>query len=76
MSQAYKVIFECPNGPHTISLQRKSTKGTLSEPEVKKLFSNDEISCAAPRCGWHGKASKLKLRQIVPFNWIHSPAAV
>ncbi|HWG59035.1 MAG TPA: hypothetical protein VN661_08310 [Candidatus Acidoferrales bacterium] len=41
-----------------------------------KLFSQEEVACTAPRCGWHGKVSKLKLRQIVPFDWIYSPAAV
>jgi hypothetical protein len=55
-------------------LQRKSSKSTLSEVEAKALFVDEEITCQAPHCGWHGRASRLKLRQIVPFDWIYSPA--
>ena len=40
--------------------------------EAKKMFEGEEISC--DHCGWHGKVSKMRLRQIVPFNWIYSPA--
>jgi hypothetical protein len=74
MSKAYRVVFECPRGPHSINLQRKSSKSTLSEVEAKALFVDEEITCQAPHCGWHGRASRLKLRQIVPFDWIYSPA--
>ena len=38
------------------------------------MFAREEISCNEPGCGWHGKASRMKLRQIVPFDWIYSPA--
>jgi hypothetical protein len=38
----------------------------------KKMFEGEEISCG--HCGWHGKVSKMRLRQIVLFNWIYSPA--
>jgi len=72
MSNAYQVVFECPKGGHTVSLQRKSPKTSLSEVEAKKMFEGEEISCG--HCGWHGKVSKMRLRQIVPFNWIYSPA--
>ncbi len=72
MSKAYQVVFECPKGGHKVSLQRKSPKTSLSEVEAKKMFEGEEISCG--HCGWHGKVSKMRLRQIVPFNWIYSPA--
>jgi len=71
MSNAYQVVFECPKGGHKISLQRKSPKTSLSEVEVRKIFEGEEISC--DRCGWRGRVSKMRLRQILPFNWIYSP---
>jgi hypothetical protein len=74
MSQAYRVVFECPKGRHYINLQRKSAKASLSEIEAMEMFGNEEISCADPSCGWHGKASKTKLLRILPFNWILSHA--
>ena len=72
MSKAYKVVFECPKGGHKVTLQRKSPKTSLSEVEVKKMFEGEEISCG--HCGWHGKVSKMRVRQIVPFNWVYSAA--
>ncbi len=72
MNKAYQVVFECPKGGHKVSLQRKSSKTSLSEVEARKMFEGEEISCG--HCSWHGKVSKMRLRQIVPFNWIYSPA--
>jgi len=72
MSNAYQVVFECPKGGHKVSLQRKSPMPSLSEVEAREIFEGEEISCA--RCGWRGKVSKMRLRQIVPFTWIYSPA--
>lgn len=74
MSRAYRVVFECPKGRHSINLQRKCTKASLSEVEAMKMFGNVEIACVDPNCGWHGKASKTKLLRILPFDWIFSPA--
>ncbi len=74
MSKAYQLVFECPKGGHNVSLQRKSPKTSLSEVEAKRMLEDKEIFCDHPHCGWHGKASKMRLRQIVPFNWIYSPA--
>ena len=34
------------------------------------MFAGEEIYCDKPDCGWHGKASRLKLLQIVPFDWV------
>jgi transcription elongation factor Elf1 len=62
-SKAYQVVFECPKGGHKVR----------SEVEAKKMFDGEEISCG--HCGWHGKVSKMRLRQIVPFNWVYSPTA-
>jgi hypothetical protein len=74
MSQAYRMVFECPKGTHNINLQKKCTKPSLSETEAMEMFGDEEISCVNPNCGWHGKASKTKLLRILPFNWIFSPA--
>jgi hypothetical protein len=74
MSKAYQVVFACPKGTHSINLQRKCTKASLSEPEAMELFGNEEIYCQSPKCGWHGKVSKMKLLRILPFTWISSPA--
>jgi hypothetical protein len=74
MSKAYQVVFECPRGGHSIRVQRKSPKASLSEVEAKKMFAGEEIVCDQPGCGWHGKASKMRLHQIVRFDWIQSPA--
>jgi hypothetical protein len=74
MSLAYRMVFECPKGPHDINLQRKCTNTSLSEIQAMEMFGDEEISCTNPNCGWHGKASKTKLRRILPFNWIFSPA--
>jgi hypothetical protein len=74
MSKAYQVVFECPKGHHHIRVQRKSSKPSLSEVEAREMFANEEISCDQPGCGWHGKASRMRLHQIVPFDWIYSPA--
>jgi hypothetical protein len=75
MSNAYQVTFECPKGGHGISLQRRSCKPNLSEAEARKMFVGEEISCEQHNCGWHGKASRLKLLRIVPFDWILSRIA-
>lgn len=73
MSKAYQLVFECPKGGHNVSLQRKSRKTSLSEVEAKEMFEGVEISCG--HCDWHGKVSKMRLRQIVPFDWVYSPSA-
>ncbi|MFZ0634222.1 MAG: hypothetical protein WA755_13485 [Candidatus Acidiferrales bacterium] len=75
MSKAYQVVFECPKGPHTISVRRKSTKASLSEAEAMSMFAREQVACEHPGCGWRGKISKMKLRQIVPFEWIYSLAS-
>lgn len=75
MSKAYQIVFECPKGGHNINLQRKCTKTSLSETEAMTIFGNEEIFCASPKCGWHGKASKTKLLRILPFNWVFSSVA-
>jgi hypothetical protein len=75
MSQAFRIVFECPKGHHNINFQRKCAKASLSESEASKLFGDEEITCPHPDCGWHGKASKTKLVRILPFNWIFSPAS-
>lgn len=74
MSQAYRVVFECPKGHHNINLQKKCLKTALSEIEAMEMFGSEEIFCADPSCGWHGKAHKTRLLRILPFNWIFSPA--
>jgi len=73
MSQAYRIVFECPKGGHNINLQRKCPKPSLSEAEAKQIFGNEEISCTHSNCGWSGKAYKTKLLRILPFNWVFSP---
>jgi hypothetical protein len=75
MNKAYQVVFECPKGHHTINLQRKSTRASLSEKEAMKLFGNEVVSCPNPGCGWHGKASKTRVLRVLSFNWLYSPAA-
>jgi hypothetical protein len=75
MSKAYRIVFECPRGFHNINVQKKSPKSTLSEAEAKAMFVHEEILCNEPHCGWKGRAARLKLRQIVPFDWIYSPVA-
>jgi hypothetical protein len=74
MSRAYRVVFECPKGGHNINLQRKSPKTSLSEAEAREMFVGEVITCDQPHCGWHGKTSRIRLRQIVPFDWVYSPA--
>ena len=74
MNKAYRFVFVCPKGGHDISLERKCARASLSEVEAMELFVGEKISCASPQCGWRGKASKAKLRRILPFNWIFSPA--
>jgi hypothetical protein len=74
MSQAYRLVFECPKGGHNINVQRRSAKPSLTETEAKEMFKKEEITCGDPNCGWHGKASRTKLLRILPFNWILSPA--
>jgi hypothetical protein len=75
MSKAYSVVFECPRGSHTIKLQRKSTKSSLSEAEALKMFGEEVISCDSANCGWRGKVRKMRLLQILPFDWVLSPAS-
>lgn len=75
MSNAYQVVFECPKGGHAISLQRKSRKADISEAEVRAMFNGEQVACDQPNCGWRGKATRLKLLRIVPFDWILSPRA-
>jgi hypothetical protein len=75
MSQAYRVVFECPKDRYNINVQKKSPKASLSEDEAMEMFANEEISCTNPNCGWRGKASKTKVLRILPFNWIFSPAS-
>jgi len=74
MSNAYQVVFECPKSKHSINLQRKCSKASLSEDEAMKMFANEEIACANPNCGWRGKVSNTKLLRILPFHWVFSPA--
>jgi hypothetical protein len=74
VSKAYRVVFECPKGGHYINLQRKCSKASLSETEAMEMFAEEEISCANPNCGWHGKVSGMKLLRILPFNWVLAPA--
>jgi len=73
MSQAYRVVFECPKSRHNINVQRKCTNKSLSETEAMEMFGDEDISCSNPTCGWRGKASATKLLRILPFNWILSP---
>jgi hypothetical protein len=73
MSKAYRVVFECPKGGHTVNLQRKCAKPSLSEVEALELFGDEKISCESPNCGWNGKVSKMRLLRILPFNWVFSP---
>jgi len=70
MNNAYQFTFECPKGGHKISLQRRSVEMNLSESDVKKMLVGQDISCCEHNCGWRGKASRLKLLQITPFQWI------
>jgi hypothetical protein len=73
MSLAYRIVFECPKGRHNINLQKKCNNAALSEDEAMTMFGDEDLFCANPDCGWHGKASKTKLLRILPFNWILSP---
>jgi hypothetical protein len=73
MSLAYRLVFQCPKGHHNINLQRQGAPASLSESEAMRIYGNVKLSCPTPNCGWHGKASKTKLLQILPFNWIVSP---
>jgi hypothetical protein len=74
MSKAYRVEFLCPKGTHTINLQRRCSKPSLSESEAMKLCANEELACARPNCGWRGKASHTKVVRIIPFDWVLAPA--
>jgi len=74
MSLAYRIVFECPLGRHNINLQKRCTNVSLSEDEAMRIFGNEDLSCANPNCGWHGKASKTRLLRILPFNWILAPS--
>jgi hypothetical protein len=74
MSLAYRIVFECPHGPHNINLQKKCGNVSLSEAEAMKMFANEDLSCTNPNCGWRGKASKTRVLRILPFNWIFSPS--
>jgi hypothetical protein len=75
MSQAYRVVFECPKSGHNINLQKKCAKPSLSEEEAREMFADEKVSCSHPGCEWRGKASQTKLLRILPFKWIFSPAA-
>lgn len=75
MSLAYRFVFQCPKDHHNINLQKRGGPVSLSESEVMRIYGNEELSCPTPNCGWHGKASKTKLLQILPFNWILSPTS-
>jgi hypothetical protein len=72
MSLAYRIVFECPVSRHNINLERKCSSQSLSEDQAMEMFGDEDLSCANPNCGWHGKASKTKLLRILPFNWILS----
>jgi hypothetical protein len=74
MIKAYRVVFHCPKG-HSINLQRKCSKSSLSTSEAMELFGNQQISCEHARCGWRGKASAAKVIQVLAFNWVLSPVA-
>jgi hypothetical protein len=76
MSNAYQFIFECRKCRQNISVARKSSKPSLSEVESKKMFAGEEIRCDKADCGWHGKASRIRLLRVVPFQWIYSPATL
>jgi hypothetical protein len=71
MSNAYRFVFECPNG-HSMNMERKCRTESISEAEVIQEFGNEELSCAKASCGWHGKASNARLLRILPFNWVVS----
>jgi hypothetical protein len=73
MSNAYRIVFECPKGGHDINFQRKCSVASLSDIEAMEMFGDEQISCTDPNCGWHGKASKTKLLRILPFYWVLSP---
>jgi hypothetical protein len=75
MSQAYRIVFECPKSHHNINLQRKVSKSSLSDDEAIQMFGEEEISCVNEKCGWRGKASAAKVLRILPFNWLFKPAA-
>jgi hypothetical protein len=72
MNNAYRFVLQCPSG-HSINLERKCTKEWLSETEAREIVGEVELCCQKLRCGWHGKASKARLVQILPFHWILSP---
>lgn len=73
MSNAFQFVFECRKCHQKIGVPRKSCKSSVTEAEVRKMFAGEEVQC--PECRWRGKASRIKLLRIVPFNWICSPAA-
>jgi hypothetical protein len=73
MRNAYRFVLECPRG-HSINLERKCSKESLSESEAIEIFGEVELSCQRLNCGWQGKVSKARLLRILPFNWILSPA--
>lgn len=74
MSLAYRIVFECPKGHHNINLEKKCSSAPQSEAEAAEMFGDEQLSCASPNCGWHGKASKAKVLRMLRFNWILSPA--
>jgi hypothetical protein len=73
MSNAYQFVFECRKCHQRIGVPRRSSKAVVTEAEVRKMFAGEEIQC--PECRWRGKASKIRLLRVVPFNWICSSAA-
>jgi len=75
VSQAYRIVLECPKSGHPINVERKCAKSSLSEAEAIKMLGKKVISCGNPKCGWRGKVSALKLLRILPFNWIFTAAA-
>jgi len=75
MNNAYQFVLACPSG-HSINVQRKCNKDSLSETEAKKILKNEDVSCQTAKCGWRGKASKARLLRILPFNWILSPVTL
>jgi hypothetical protein len=74
MSQAYRIVFECPRG-HQINFQRKVSKASLSDSEAMDMFGDEQIVCTQANCSWRGRASSAKILRILPFNWVFQPAA-
>ena len=60
MSKAYRVEFLCPKSGHTIRVQRRCSKSSLSETEAMEICGKEEISCTHASCGWRGTSLQRK----------------